>query len=57
LLIVDERGVLRFCGGDPWTGIFRAAGVFGNRDDFKILFLQFLVERLPAWQIKTAASP
>ena len=57
LLVVDERGELRFRGDDPWTGVFRAASVFGNGDDFKILVLQFLVERLPAWQVKAAASP
>jgi hypothetical protein len=57
LPVINERGELRLCGGDPRTGIFRAAGVFGNGDDFKILILQFLVERLPAWQVKAAASP
>jgi hypothetical protein len=57
LFVIDERGELGLCGRDPLTGIFRPAGIFGNGDDFKILVLQFLVERLPAWQVKAAASP
>jgi hypothetical protein len=56
-LVVDQRGELRLRGGYPWSGIFRAAGIFGNRDDLEIFVLQFLVERLPAWQVKAAASP
>jgi hypothetical protein len=57
LLIVDQSGELRLGGCDPWTCIFGTACVFGNRDDLEILVFQFLVERLPAWQVKAAASP
>ena len=57
LLSVNQRGKLRFGRGDPRSGIFGATGVLRYRDDFKIFVLQFLIERLPTWQVETAASP
>ena len=57
LPFVNQRGELRFGCGDPWPGIFRAAGVLRHRDDFEISLLQFFVESLPTWQVETAASP
>jgi hypothetical protein len=57
LLVVNQRREFGLRGSDPGAGVFGAAGVFGNRDDFKILRLQFFVESLPAWQVKAAASP
>jgi hypothetical protein len=57
LFVVDQGGELRLCGSDPWTSVFRAARVFGDGNDFKILLFEFLVKRLPAWQVEAAASP
>ena len=34
-----------------------AAGVLRDGDDLKVLALQFFVECLPTWQIKSAPSP
>jgi hypothetical protein len=42
---------------DPRAGIFIAAGILGDGDDFKILVFQLLVDCLPAWQVKAASSP
>src|SRR5262249_1728574 len=42
---------------DPWSGIFHAAGILGHGNDLEILVSQLLVECLPAWQVKAAASP
>jgi hypothetical protein len=41
----------------PRAGILRAARVFSDSDDFEIPFFEFFIERLPAWQVKVAASP
>jgi hypothetical protein len=57
LLVINERRELRLRGRNPSPRVFCATRIFGNGDDFKILILQFLVERLPAWQVKAAASP
>lgn len=57
LLNINQRGKLRFGCGDPLSGVFGATGVLGNRNNFKVFVLQFLVERLPAWQVETTASP
>ena len=57
LLIINQRDKVRFGRGDPGSGIFCATGVLRDRDNFKIFVLQFLVERLPTWQVEAAASP
>ena len=57
LLLVDQRGVFRLRGDDPGPRVFGAAGVLRHGNDFEVFVLQFFVERLPAWQVETAASP
>jgi hypothetical protein len=42
---------------DPRAGIFYAASVLRDRDDLKVLVFQLLIDCLPAWQVKAAASP
>ena len=59
MAFVDQHCVSgsRFCLGDPFPGIFDATGILGYGEDFEILVFQLLVKRLPAWQVKAAASP
>ena len=42
---------------DPRACVFGAARVLGDGDDLKILVFQLLIDCLPAWQVKAAASP
>lgn len=42
---------------DPRPSVFGASGILRNRNDFKILVFQLLVDCLPAWQVKAAPSP
>jgi hypothetical protein len=57
VLDVDERGECRFRGIVPLSCGSFASGVLGCGDDFEVLALEFLINLLPAWQIKPAASP
>jgi hypothetical protein len=57
VFLVDEHGVFGFACRDPGTSVLCAAGVLSHRNNLKVLTLEFLIEGLPAWQIKTATSP
>jgi hypothetical protein len=57
LFVIDQGREVRLCGDDPFPGISCATGVFCNRDYFEFFVLEFLIECLPAWQIKSATSP
>jgi hypothetical protein len=43
MLRVNQDGVVGFGGLDPFACVLNAAGVFGDRDDFKILAFQVAV--------------
>jgi len=57
LLLINEGGEFRLRRFDPRAGVFRAARILSDRDDFKIPDPKFFVEELPAWQVEAAASP
>jgi hypothetical protein len=57
MLLVDERRVRGVSGGNPLAGVLHAIGVLRDGDDFEILVFELLVDCLPAWQVKAAASP
>jgi hypothetical protein len=57
MFFVNQHGVFRLGGFDPFASVFQAAGVFSDGDDFEIFAFQFCVKFLPTWQVKPAASP
>ena len=57
MLLVNQDGVIRMSGGDPRAGVANAAGILSDAQDFKIFVAEILVEDLPSWQVKAAASP
>lgn len=57
MIRIDQRGERRLRGVVPLTGRRFAAGVLRGGDDLEVLRLQFVVECLPAWQVKSAPSP
>jgi hypothetical protein len=57
MLSVDQDGVFRFGGFDPFARVFDSAGVLRNGNDFEIFVFQLAVKLLPSWQIEAAASP
>jgi hypothetical protein len=42
---------------DPRPRVFDSARIFGDGDNLEVLIFELLVNCLPAWQVKTAASP
>ena len=54
---IDQRGEGGLRGVVPLAGRGFAAGILRGGDDLEVLALQFVVECLPAWQIKSAPSP
>ena len=57
VLDVDQGGVGGMGAVIPFARGCFPASILCRGDDFEILVLQLAVEFLPAWQIKTAASP
>lgn len=57
MLRVNQRRVGCLGGVVPLARRRFAAGILRDRDDFEVLALQFFVECLPTWQIKSAPSP
>jgi hypothetical protein len=57
VLSVDQDGVFRLGGFDPFACVFDPAGVLRDGDYLEILVLQLAVKLLPPWQIESAASP
>jgi len=57
VLSVNQNGVFRLGGLDPFACVFNPAGVLRDGDDLEILVLQLAVKLLPPWQVEVAASP
>jgi hypothetical protein len=57
MLSVDQDGVLRLGGLDPFARVFNSAGVLRDGNYLEIFVLKFAVKFLPSWQIEAAASP
>jgi hypothetical protein len=48
MLLVNQDGIFDLASFNPGRSRFDTARVFGNRNDFKILVLEFAVNRLPS---------
>ena len=57
VLLVNQHRVISLARFDPRQRSLDAARVFGDRNDFKVLILEFAINCLPAWQVCAAASP
>jgi hypothetical protein len=57
VLRVDQSGEGRLGRVVPFAGSRFAARVLSRGNDLEILNVELTVDFLPAWQIKTAASP
>jgi hypothetical protein len=57
MLRVNQDGVFRLGGFDPFARVFDSAGVLRYGNDLEILVLQLAVKLLPSWQVEAAASP